>query len=118
MKQGDNRKVLPSKVRPECHKCKNKGFGNVYGRLSWNQISPTITSGCTSLSMGRFGHPSQIRTISIREAAMIQTFPKSYVLKTNFMTTARKLVGNALPPMFAKIIAEKCLTAFNDIKGA
>ena len=98
LKAGSNRSSLPMELRPKCHIKSNKGFQNVYGRLSWEQIPPTITSGCTSPCMGRFGHPEELRTISIREAALIQTFPRHYKFDTEYMDTACDLVGNALPP--------------------
>ena len=109
LKAGDSRGSLPKKLRPKCHMNSNKGFQNVYGRLSWEQTPPTITSGCTTPCMGRFGHPDELRTISIREAALIQTFPKSYKFDTDFMDTACDLVGNALPPKFAKKVAATCM---------
>ncbi len=62
--------------------------------------------------MGRFGHPRQLRTISVREAALIQTFPKGYEIDTEYMRTAREIVGNALPPLFAKNVAEMCMMAY------
>ena len=116
LKAGDSRKSLPKDLRPNCHVESDKGFQNVYGRMSWDQIPPTITSGCTRPAMGRFGHPDELRTISIREAAMIQTFPKHYKFKTEFMEIALDLVGNALPPNFAKKMAEACLNVFFKIK--
>ena len=120
IKEGQNRLALPRELRPKCHKTKKAGFRNVYGRLSWDNVSSTITSGCTTPCMGRFGHPSQTRTISIREAALIQTFPKTYKFKTKFMDTACDLVGNALPPRFATIAGKNCFNAlrnFEEVKN-
>jgi DNA (cytosine-5)-methyltransferase 1 len=107
-KPGTNRYFLPEELRPQCHRNGNKGFPNVYGRLSWDQVPPTITGGCTTPAKGRFGHPEELRTISVREATLIQTFPKNYELVTNFMDTACDLVGNALPYLFAKRVAAMC----------
>lgn len=107
---GGSRLVLPRKLRPTCHK-NIKGFQNVYGRMSWDNVAPTITSGCTTLSAGRFGHPKKDRTISVREAAKIQTFPSRYIFKTDKVYTACALVGNALPPKFAKIVSSQCYNA-------
>lgn len=111
LKTGQDRLSLPENLRPKCHVDSNEGFQNVYGRMRWNQTPPTITSGCTTPCMGRFGHPTRLRTISVREAALIQTFPKNYKFDTEFMDTACDLVGNALPPKFAKIAAKECLVA-------
>jgi DNA (cytosine-5)-methyltransferase 1 len=61
--------------------------------------------------MGRFGHPEELRTISIREAALIQTFPRRYKFDTEFMDTACDLVGNALPYLFARKVAVVCIDA-------
>lgn len=108
-KAGKSRSELPDDLRPECHKGDYGGFSNVYGRMSWNQPSPTITGGCTTLSKGRFGHPSQLRTISVREAAALQTFPADYDFATDYMEYACQIIGNALPPKFAEVIAKQCL---------
>ncbi|MGV0998268.1 MAG: DNA cytosine methyltransferase [Fluviibacter sp.] len=113
-KSGQSRGQLPIELRPDCHKTSDKGFSNVYGRMTWNEPSPTITGGCTTLSKGRFGHPSQLRTISVREAALLQTFPEEYVFATDHMDHVCKIIGNALPPKFAAAMASACTSA---IKG-
>lgn len=117
MKEGDNRLALPKNLRPKCHKNKKAGFHNVYGRLSWSNVSSTITSGCTTPCMGRFGHPDEDRTISIREAALIQTFPMNYKFKTKFMNTACDLVGNGLHYKFACKAGKTCFTALKEFNG-
>lgn len=117
MKEGDNRLVLPRKLRPKCHKNKKYGFQNVYGRLRWDNVSSTITSGCTTPCMGRFGHPKKDRTISIREAALIQTFPMNYKFETEYMDVACDLVGNALPFKFAHKAAQTCINVLKEHKG-
>jgi len=109
LKAGSSRISLPKELRPQCHVKSNKGFTNVYGRLSWEQTPPTITSGCTTPCMGRFGHPDEMRTISVRESALIQTFPRRYKFDTEFMDTACDLVGNALPCLFARKVATICV---------
>jgi DNA (cytosine-5)-methyltransferase 1 len=108
---GDGRKSLPKELRPKCHANSDRGFQNVYGRLSWEQTPPTITSGFTRTCMGRFGHPEELRTISVREAASIQTFPMNYEFDTDFMNVACDLVGNALPYRFARKVATVCIDA-------
>lgn len=112
LKAGNGRKALPQELRPKCHMNGDKGFANVYGRLDWNKTPPTMTSGCTTPCMGRFGHPDELRTISVREAATIQTFPKRYKFKTKYMNTACDLVGNALPPKFAQKVAKACVESY------
>jgi DNA (cytosine-5)-methyltransferase 1 len=101
-KNGGSRKDLPKKYLLKCHKVKNIGFNDVYGRLRWDDFSSTITGGCLNPSKGRFLHPEQDRCISAREAALLQSFPENY----KFPTDIRKadlalLIGNALPPRFS-----------------
>src|SRR3989338_4349258 len=107
--EGDDRTVLPEFLRPKCHRNTYDGFKNVYGRMRWDCVAPTITSGCTTPCMGRFGHPKETRTISVREAALIQSFPQNYRFRTKYMDIACDLVGNALPYKFATVVAKTCL---------
>lgn len=100
---------LPQELRPDCHKGMKNGFANTYGRMNWDMVAPTMTTSCTTLSSGRFGHPEKNRTISVREAALIQTFPKNYILDTNKMEMACRLIGNALPCKFAEAVSLQCL---------
>lgn len=101
-KNGGGRKDLPKSFRLECHKDDNIGFNDIYGRLRWDDYSTTITGGCLNPSKGRFLHPVQNRTISAREAALLQSFPRKY----KFPVDATRgqlalLIGNALPPKFS-----------------
>lgn len=109
---------IPKRLRPECHQSKKAGFSNVYGRMKWGDVSPTITGGCTTFSKGRFGHPSQNRTISVYEAALLQTFPPDYVFDTQFMEHACNIIGNALPCDFAEILAKQCADAIREFKSS
>lgn len=102
---GASRSKLPKSLRPDCHKEVDKGYTSVYGRMAWDQLPVTITGGCTTFSKGRFGHPSELRTISVREAARIQTFPDDYVFDTPYMEYACQMIGNALPCDFAQTLA-------------
>ncbi len=105
-RQGKGWSSIPKKLRPACHQDKDAGFSNVYGRMAWNQVAPTITGGCTTFSKGRFGHPDEDRTISVREAALLQTFPADYIIDTPHMEYACNIIGNALPCDFAEILAQ------------
>lgn len=107
LSEGGDRTQLPQHLRPACH-LNNFGFTNVYGRMAWDKPSPTITGGCTTPSKGRFGHPQEVRTISVREAARLQTFPDSYKIDTDFVDKACLIIGNALPPLFASAMAKVC----------
>jgi DNA (cytosine-5)-methyltransferase 1 len=99
-------------VRPQCHRRGYNGFTNVYGRMAWNQPSPTITGGCTTPCKGRFGHPDKRRyTISVREAALLQTFPESYRFVTDQMEAACNMIGNAVPPLYARLVGKELLLA-------
>jgi DNA (cytosine-5)-methyltransferase 1 len=92
-------------LRPDCHRAGYNGFTNVYGRMNWDALAVTVTSGCTTPCKGRFGHPDRRRTtISVREAASLQTFPNSYAFLTDHMDAVCEMIGNAVPPEFAKLI--------------
>jgi DNA (cytosine-5)-methyltransferase 1 len=107
-KQGLTRASIPMELRPECHKHSNSGYSNVYGRMSMDQPAPTITGGCVTLSKGRFGHPTLLRTISVREAAILQSFPEEYIFDSPYIDYVCGIIGNALPPLFAEKIARHC----------
>jgi DNA (cytosine-5)-methyltransferase 1 len=101
-KDGGSRKDLPKKYILKCHKAENIGFNDVYGRLRWDDYSTTITGGCLNPSKGRFIHPEYDRSITAREAALLQTFPLSYKFPKNISKTdIALLIGNALPPKFS-----------------
>lgn len=99
-KDGGSRTDLPELKQLECHKRSN-GFRDVYGRMSWDTVAPTITSGCHNPSKGRFLHPAVDRTITLREAALLQGFPRDYKFDPAHGKEAIALmIGNALPPPF------------------
>jgi DNA (cytosine-5)-methyltransferase 1 len=106
-KNGGSRSALGEQL--ECHK-RLKGFNDVYGRMSWKDVAPTITSGCFNPSKGRFIHPEQNRAITLREAALLQGFRGNYRFSLEKGKTAAGLmIGNALPPLFVKKHAEKII---------
>ena len=98
----------------ECHKrTTGKGYYAVYGRMEWDKPSPTMTTLCYGFGNGRFGHPEQDRAISLREAAILQSFPIDYRFvkpneKVRFRDTGR-LIGNAVPVRLAEVIADSFL---------
>lgn len=97
---GGSRTDLPEGMQLECHK-KSDGFKDVYGRMAWDAVAPTITGGCFNPSKGRFLHPEEHRTITLREAALLQGFPKKYKFEAKHGKEAIALmIGNALPPPF------------------
>lgn len=100
----------------ECHK-KETGKtykGTVYGRMRWDAPAPTMTTQCIGLGNGRFGHPDQDRAISLREAALFQTFPKDYIFsdpsKPIVIGHIAKFIGNAVPVRLGVIIAKSIKT--------
>jgi DNA (cytosine-5)-methyltransferase 1 len=86
----------------KCYVNKDDCFRDVYGRLWWDKPSSTITTNFYKTSNGRFSHPMENRALSIREGATLQTFPKSYKFKTSSMIKAAKIIGNAVPPEYAR----------------
>lgn len=107
---GGSRADLGAARQLDCHR-KVDGFKDVYGRMAWNECSPTITGGCINPSKGRFLHPTANRAITLREAALLQTFPAKYRFPLNRgRFSVALLIGNALPPEFirrhAKALAE------------
>lgn len=108
-KQGGTWRDWPKELRAACHqKDSGHSYHAVYGRMDWDKPSPTITTQCTGFGNGRFGHPEQNRAISLREAAMLQTFPKNYkfidpdaeYIKTNIS----RMIGNAVPVRLGEVI--------------
>jgi DNA (cytosine-5)-methyltransferase 1 len=94
-----------------CHR-RSSGFYDVYGRMRWDQPAPTITGGCINPSKGRFLHPQQDRAITLREAALLQSFPADYLFPLDRgKYHAATLIGNALPPLFAQHQAQALASA-------
>jgi DNA (cytosine-5)-methyltransferase 1 len=98
------------KLKLRCHKSESgMTFRSVYGRMKWDEPSPVITTQCIGLGNGRFGHPEQDRAISLREAALLQTFPMSYDFidpQTRFSALAiARQIGNAVPVRLGRIVA-------------
>lgn len=103
---GGGRESLPYHLQLICHRNKKKtSFSDTYGRMSWGKVAPTLTTGCTDITRGRFAHPVQNRAITLREAARLQTFPDSYKFMGNANQIATQ-IGNAVPPVMMKVIAQ------------
>lgn len=95
----------------ECHiKPRGRRYKSVYGRMEWNAPSPTITTQFYGYGNGRFGHPEQDRAISLREGAMLQTFPMDYEFvapgKPQYFTNIGIHIGNAVPVKLARVIGK------------
>ncbi|HEX3989277.1 MAG TPA: DNA cytosine methyltransferase [Verrucomicrobiae bacterium] len=101
-KDGGSRGDLPMSRQLDCHR-RTSGFTDIYGRMAWDSVAPTMTSGCFNPSKGRFLHPERDRAITMREAALLQSFPSTY----RFDLSCGKeeialMIGNALPPEFVR----------------
>jgi DNA (cytosine-5)-methyltransferase 1 len=106
-KNGGSRFALGDEHQLDCHR-KCSGFKDVYGRMAWDTVSPTITGGCFNPSKGRFLHPTKNRAISMREAALLQSFPVNYFFPfKRGKTPIAQMIGNALPPEFIRRHARK-----------
>lgn len=93
-------RLMGSEHQLPCHKNLN-GFYDIYGRMAWDTQAPTITGGCINPSKGRFLHPDQPRAITLREAALLQSFPPRYRFPLDHgKYKVADLIGNALPPRF------------------
>jgi DNA (cytosine-5)-methyltransferase 1 len=109
----------PESLRSKCHqKESGASYQSVYARMAWDEPAPTITTQSFNFGTGRFGHPDQDRSISLREAALLQTFPRGYRFvaprgKVVFSTLGR-LIGNAVPPRLARRIGKELVRAAND----
>jgi DNA (cytosine-5)-methyltransferase 1 len=107
---GQGREHLPEELLANCHKTDASLIGHrgVYGRMEWDEVAPTITAKFDSFSRGRFGHPEQVRTISLLEGALLQTFPPDFHFAGTKVEIARQ-IGNAVPPMLAEILGRRII---------
>lgn len=109
----------PEDLRCDCHRRETgKTYGSVYGRLRWNQIGPTITTQFYNYGTGRHGHPEQNRALSLREGALLQTFPQDYCFIDPdapfvFSDIARH-IGNAVPVRLGEIIGLSIINHLNN----
>jgi DNA (cytosine-5)-methyltransferase 1 len=94
----------------KCHQAESgKTYSGVYGRMRWDEPSPTMTTLFYGFGNGRFGHPEQDRALSLREGAMLQSFPRDYDFvepgKPINMRTVGRMIGNAVPVTLGRVIA-------------
>lgn len=89
-----------------CFVGKDNSFKDTFGRLWWDKPSPTITTKFSSVSNGRFVHPEENRALSLREGAVLQSFPKNYKFIGTSIASIARLIGNAVPPEYAKRIGQ------------
>ncbi len=110
-KPGGSWRDWPAELLPDCYK-KDSGlsYGSVYGRMKWDALAPTLTTQFYRYGTGRYGHPEQDRALSLREGAIIQTFPEQYQFvapgeKASFSIVGRQ-IGNAVPPSLGYAIGK------------
>ncbi|MDC4203792.1 MAG: DNA cytosine methyltransferase [Candidatus Manganitrophus sp.] len=114
-RDGGTRKHWPDRLVLACHqRHTGKSYGSIYGRMWWDRPGPTMTTLCTGIGNGRFGHPEQDRAITLREAALLQSFPRTYDFwpreeKLNRKAVGR-MIGNAVPPKLARALGEALLS--------
>ena len=105
-----SRSDLPDHMVLECHRRYPKGFRDVYGRMAWDEVSPTITRGCGNPSKGRYLHPSENRAINMLEALILQGFPVTYKFPPKLgIGKIASMIGEAFPPPMAKAQGEEII---------
>ena len=98
-----------------------KSFGSVYGRLEWDKPANTITTQFPGIGNGRFGHPEQDRALSLREGALLQTFPLNYEFVDpkkgdNYPISQVALqIGNAVPPKLGEVIGKSIFKHLEEV---
>jgi DNA (cytosine-5)-methyltransferase 1 len=104
----------PEELKLACHLREGgSSYRNVYGRMSWDRPAPTLTTQCIGIGNGQFGHPEQDRAISLREAALLQTFPKSYQFTSGSEISMQQValhIGNAVPVRLGQMVARSIKT--------
>ena len=112
----------PKHLVAECHRGESgRTYPSVYGRMEWDKPAPTMTTQCFGFGNGRFGHPEQDRAISLREAAILQSFPRQYAFvpanaEVNFKVLGR-LIGNAVPVDLGRAIARSIKAHLASVAG-
>jgi DNA (cytosine-5)-methyltransferase 1 len=97
---------------PNCWRNKPTGTTDVFGRLWWDRPAITIRTEFYKPEKGRYLHPSAHRPITIREAARLMSFSDDFVLpEDQSMSSIARQVGNAVPPLLARRIAEALASA-------
>jgi len=117
-KPGGTWKDWPANLLAECHKKQSGGkYTSVYGRMRWDKPSPTITTQFFNYGSGRYGHPTQERAMSLREAALLQTFPADYQFiqpeEQHSITNIARMIGNAVPVSLGMAIGKSILRHIN-----
>lgn len=119
---GGTKNDWPKGLVLDCHRRETGArYHSIYGRMWWDKPAPTMTTLCNGIGNGRFGHPEQDRAITLREAALLQTFPRDYEFwprdeKVNGKAVAR-MIGNAVPPQLARMLGKAILAHVRDYEA-
>lgn len=111
----------PEALKVECHKRETGAtYGGVYGRMKWDEPSPTMTTQFIGYGSGRFGHPEQDRALTLREGAMLQSFPRDYEFikpgEPLQLATIARMIGNAVPVMIGELIGKSIFAHLKALK--
>lgn len=106
----------PEELVLECHKKDTgKTYASVYGRMAWDGFAPTITTQFTGYGTGRFGHPTQNRALTLREGALLQSFPQRYSFVSDTeeisLKSIARHIGNAVPPRLGEIVGQSIINS-------
>ena len=121
-KPGGTWRDWPKELIADCHK-RHTGntYGSVYGRMEWDQPAPTMTTQFFGFGNGRFGHPEEDRAISLREGAIIQSFPRNYQFAKPQEPICQKnigrLIGNAVPVKLGEVIGKSLVAHINELSA-
>lgn len=122
-KPGGTWRDWPESLRAKCHiRETGRTYPAVYGRMEWGKPAPTMTTQCYGFGNGRFGHPEQDRAISLREAAILQSFPQDYSFfpEGSEISFSRlgTLIGNAVPPKLGEAIGRSIRIHLGQAEGS
>lgn len=114
---GGGRRELPPELVLDCHRALDGNHAtSIYGRIDPSVPAPTMTTRCTTPACGRFGHPTEDRGLTLREAALLQTFPLGYRFDGSYGEIERQ-IGNAVPPRLAEALGLIVLSLLHDTQS-
>lgn len=119
-KPGGTWRDWPKELVANCHKKRSgKTYPSVYGRMTWEEPAPTMTTQFFGFGNGRFGHPEQNRAISLREGAILQSFPPNYEFappgEQFCLKSVGRLIGNAVPVTLGEVIGASLLSHVSEM---
>lgn len=122
-KPGGNWCDWPKSLRAPCHlKPSGSSYKSVYGRMTWDAPSPTMTTQFIGFGSGRFGHPEQNRAISLREGALLQSFPPDYQFTKPGdpieLRAVARMIGNAVPVVIGELIGKSIFKHLAEVKNS